>query len=74
MSTLLLDNKKIVTSKYDVDSITIRDNQEPDLNRFLKSLTEHFTDIELKSFHFILNYPQNYHIILQFFLSFHVLR
>jgi uncharacterized protein YdhG (YjbR/CyaY superfamily) len=42
--------KKIVTSKYDVDSITIRDNQELDLNRFLKSLTEHFTDIELKKF------------------------
>ena len=42
--------KKIVTSKNDVDSITIRDNQELDLNRFLKSLTEHFTDIELKKF------------------------
>lgn len=42
--------KKIVTSENDVDSITIKDNQELELDRFLKSLTEHFTDIELKKF------------------------
>ena len=42
--------KKIVTSEDDVDSITIKDNQGLDLDKFLKSLTEHFTDIELKNF------------------------
>ena len=42
--------KKIVTSEDDVDSIIIKDNQELELDRFLKSLTEHFEDIDLKKY------------------------
>ena len=42
--------KKIVISEDDVDSITIKDNQELELDRFLKSLTEHFEDIDLKKY------------------------
>lgn len=42
--------KKIVTPESDIDSITIKDNQTLELDRFLKSLTEHFEDIDLKNY------------------------
>lgn len=42
--------KKIVTSESDVDSITIKDNQELELDKLLKSFAERFNDIELKEY------------------------
>ena len=42
--------KKIVTYESDVDSITIKDNQELELDRLLKSFAEHFNDINLKKY------------------------
>lgn len=42
--------KKIVTSDSDIDSITIRDNQELDLDCFLKEVDCFFTDIDLKEY------------------------
>lgn len=42
--------KKIVTSDSDIDSITIRDNQDLDLDYFLKEVDCFFTDINLKEY------------------------
>ncbi|MEB5650187.1 hypothetical protein MXF31_11090 [Mammaliicoccus sciuri] len=42
--------KKIVTSKGDIDSITIKDNQNLDLDELLKKFADNFNDIDLKTY------------------------
>ena len=42
--------KKIVTPESDIDSITIKDNQELSLDKLLKEFADNFNDIDLKSY------------------------